>query len=307
MEGRVRWLSLILVAVLAACAPRPQATAAAPPLRVVLIPADGGTESGTKADYQPLFNALARTTGLNFQIQVGQSYGAVVEALCSGAADIAFVGPVSYLQAHERGCAELLAVAVEDGRSEYYAGIFARSDTPVDSLPALKGRRVAFGDFNSTSSFVFPMAMLLEAGVDPVADLREVRLTGSHANSLAALMQGQVDAAALSFDSFDKAVRQGMVDPGAVKVVARSAAIPYPPIIMGSRLAPEIKARLKEGFRTAHEAPGVTPEMIRGYGGKQVDRYDPDFPHERFAPAAVTMARLSDELKGEILKKAAQR
>jgi phosphonate transport system substrate-binding protein len=300
----MRWFLVVLMAVLAACAPRAERQSA---LRVVLIPADGGTESGTKADYQPLFNAISRSTGLKFDIRVGQSYGAVVEAMCGGAADIAFVGPVSYLQARQRGCAELLAVAVEEGKSDYYAGLFARADGPLASLSDLKGKRVAFGDVNSTSSFVFPMAMLLEAGVDPVADLAEVRLAASHANSLAALTRGQVDAAALSFDSLDKAVRQGVVDPKTLKVIARSEPIPYPPLIMNSRLTPEMKTRLRAAFAAVHTAPGVAPEMIRGYGGRQVDRYDAAFPPERFDPAAATMARVSDELKGEILKKAGQR
>src|SRR5215475_14397781 len=93
-------------------------------LRVILIPADGGTEDGTKVDYQPIFEAVSRMTGLSFGIRVGQSYAAVVEAMCGGSADVAFVGPVTYIQASQRGCAELLAVAVEKGESTYYAGLF---------------------------------------------------------------------------------------------------------------------------------------------------------------------------------------
>lgn len=302
-----RWLMLVWAAALCACSPGARPPPAATPLRVVLIPADGGTEAGTKADYQPLFNAIATSTGLSFDIRVGQSYGAVVEALCAGGADIAFVGPVTYLQAAERGCAELLAVAVEDGRSEYYAGLFARADSPITSPKDLKGRSVAFGDINSASSFVFPIAMIMDAGLDPATDLGEIRLAGSHANSLAALVQGQVDAAALSFDSFDKAARQGAVDPEAVKVIARSQPIPYPPIIMSTRLAPDLKAKLKTAFAQAHTAPGIAPEMIRGYGGKVVDRYDSAFPPARFETAARTMARISDEAKGEILAKASRR
>jgi len=53
---------------------------------------------------------------------VGQSYGAVVEAMGNKLADVAFMGPVSYVQAHQRGCAQLLAVSVERGASVYYAG-----------------------------------------------------------------------------------------------------------------------------------------------------------------------------------------
>jgi phosphonate transport system substrate-binding protein len=274
---------------------------------VVLIPADGGTEDGTRADYQPVFNAISKMTGLRFDIRVAQSYNAVVEAMCSGSADVAFVGPVTYIQANQRRCAELLAVAVEHGQSIYYAGVFAKTASPIHTLADLKGRRVAFGDVNSTSSFVVPMTMIMDAGLDPARDLTAIRLTGSHANSLAALVQGQVDAAALSFDSFDKAIAQGAVDPRTIRVVARSIAIPQPPIVMNTRLSPALKARLKKAFATVDKAPGVTPDMIRGYGGAKVERYDTAFPPAKFNVAAAQMARLSDQLKGEILAKASQR
>lgn len=277
------------------------------PLRVVLIPADGGTEDGTRADFQPVFNAITRTSGLHFTLRVGQSYNAVVEAMCNGAADVAFFGPVAYVQARKRGCAELLAVSVEHGRSTYYAGVFARTKGPVRRLADLKGRRVAFGDLNSASSFIAQTVMLMDAGVDPVRDLGAVRLTGSHANSLAALMQGQVDAAALSFESFEKAVNQGVVSARDVSVVARSAPIPNPPMGMSTRLPPALKARLKRAFATVATAPGVTSDMIRGYGGKRVDGYDTAYPERNYAAAAAMLARVDDPMKSAILKKAAAR
>ncbi len=277
------------------------------PLRVILIPADGGTETGTKADFEPVFNAVTAMSGLNFDIKVGQSYGAVVEAMCNQLADIAFMGPVSYVQAHERHCAQLLAVSVEKGQSIYYAGLFAPINSPIASIKDLKGKRVAFGDINSASSFTFQMAMILEAGLDPIKDLAAIRLTGSHANSIAALVQDQVDVAALSFDSYEKAVREGAVDPQHYKVVVRSMPIPNPPIAMNTALPDSVKTKLKNAFATVHHAPGVTPEMIRGYGGKKVDRFDTEFPEEAFALPAQKLSLISDELKGEILKKATAR
>lgn len=211
------------------------------PLEVVLIPADGGTEEGTKADFEPVFNAVSRATDLKFVLRVGQSYNAVVEAICNQSADIAFFGPVAYVQARGRGCAELLAVAVENGKSSFYAGIFAQANSSIKSVADLKGKRVAFGDINSASSFVFPMAMILDAKIDPARDLAAIRLTGSHANSLGALTQGQVDAAGLSFDSFEKAVNQGAVNAKDIKVVARSVAIPNPPLGMNTKLPKSLR------------------------------------------------------------------
>ncbi|MBV8271237.1 MAG: phosphate/phosphite/phosphonate ABC transporter substrate-binding protein [Cupriavidus sp.] len=277
------------------------------PLRVLLIPADGGTESGTKADYAPVFNAISRTTGLQFDLKVGQSYGAVVEGMCNQLADIAFLGPVAYVQAHKRGCAQLLAVGVEKGKSVYYAGMFTKADAPIASVKDLKGKRMAFGDVNSASSFTFQIAMMLDAGLDPVRDLSAIRLTGSHANSLAALTQGQVDVAALSFDSYEKAVELGAVDPKTVKVIAKSMPIPYPPLALNSKLPEALKSRLKQAFATVNKAPGVTPEMIRGYGGKKVDAFDTRFSEDEFNVAAEKLALLTDDLKGRILKKGAER
>lgn len=274
------------------------------PLEVVMIPADGGTEEGTKADFAPVFNAVARATGLSFVLRVGQSYNAVVEAMCNRSADVAFFGPVAYVQARDRGCAELLAVAIENGQSVYYAGIFARAGGPVAGLADLKGKRVAFGDINSASSFVFPMAMILDAKLDPIRDLGAIRLTGSHANSLAALTQGQVDAASLSFESFEKAVNQGAVNAKDIKVVARSVPIPNPPLGIGTHLAPALKAKLKAAFASLPKAPGVTPDMIRGYGGRKVDGYDANFSEDQFNVPAAMMLTINDRLKSEVLKKA---
>lgn len=276
-------------------------------LQVVLIPADGGTEDGTKADYQSIFKAVSRMTGMDFDIKVGQSYAAVVEALCNGAADIAFVGPVTYIQARDRGCADLLAVGVEKNQSIYYSGLFTLAASPVRAITDLKGKRVAFGDINSTSSFTYPMAMILDAGLDPVRDLGAVRITGSHADSLAALIHGQTDAAALSFDSYEKAVEEGAVDPATIRIIAKSPPIPYPPLIMNSRLDKIVKEKLRDAFGKAHQAPGITPEMIRGYGGKQIDRYDTGFAVDKFNVAGSVMARLDDGMKAAILKKASER
>lgn len=309
MVGRmsVYLLAPLALSGLAACSGSNDKAEERPTLNVLLIPADGGTESGTLADFRPVFDAVEKNVGVSFDLKVAQSYGAVVEAMCNGTADVAFVGPVSYLQAKERGCADLLAVAVKDGQSVYHAGIFSRTDSALNSLPDLKNKSIALGDVNSTTSFVFPVAMLLQAGIDPVKDLGPLRLAGSHSNSLAALIEGRVDSAALSLDSYEKALRAGVTGADRVRIIARSEPIPYPPIIMSSKLPDATKKSLKVAFETVHTAPDIRPEMIRGYGGAQVERYDVHYPAEKFESAAQTMALLTDQLKGEILKKSSER
>lgn len=298
------FLAVMLIGGLAA------ANAAGPPpasLKVMLIPADGGTESGTRADFQPLFDAVARQTGLRFDLKVGQSYAAVVEAMKAGLIDLAWFGPTSYVQARAAGAAELLAVSVQDGESVYYAGIFVARNSAIAGLKDLRGQRIAFGDVNSSSSFTYQVAMLLEAGVDPARDLAALRLTGSHAASLAALAEGRVDAACLSFESYLKAADRGVINPADYRVLARSDAIPNPPLAMATRLPAELKAKLRAAFAVAHQVPGVKPGSIRGYGGKPVDRYDVTVSESQFDRPAAMFARISAEQRADILRAAASK
>ena len=170
-----------------------------------------------------------------------------MEGICSGLADFAWFGPVTYLQAKDKGCVELLAVEVRKGSSVYYSGIFTNnSNLSINNLNDLYGKKIAFGDINSTSSFVFPMAMLVESGINPIIDLSKSQLTGSHANSLKALQAGIVDAAAASFNSYEKAVRQGSIIANEFKIIAKSDPIPNPPLAMSVNLPKIVKDTIGE-------------------------------------------------------------
>lgn len=271
----------------------------------MLIPADGGTEDGTKGDFLPLFNAIGRTEGLHFDVRVGQSYGAVVEAMANGQVDVGWFGAVSYLQAKARAGAELLAVSVEHGSSTYFSGIFVPRDAPFSTLADLKGRSLAVGDPSSTSSFAYPLAMLIAAGIDPVKDLKKIAFAGSHVNALTACAEGHVDAGAASFNSLEKAVTEKKLAPDALRPLARSGPIPNPPLAMHPGLDADVKRRLREGFATVHKAPGITPDQVRGYGGMKVDRYDVDFPEAEFMKVAQALEGV-EAIREAVLKKAGQ-
>lgn len=280
---------------------------AAKPLRVILIPADGGTEDGTKKDFQPIFTAIEQATGLKFDIKVGQTYSTVVEAMCNGAADIAWYGPATYLQAKGRGCAELLALAVRNGESVYYSGLFATAASGISKVADLKGKRVALGDLQSTSSFAVPLAMMMAGGVQPVRDLGVINLAGTHANVLKALSEGLVDAGGASFDSFEKAVNSKAIDPSRIRVVAKSAPIPYPPLAIHPKVNATVKDKLKTAFNSIDKLPGISKDQIRGYGGTKVDGYTSKVSETEMAEAAKMFEAVTDTLKQDILKKSAQR
>lgn len=276
------------------------------PLVVMLIPSETGSSS-VLDDYGPLFKAITRVHGIHFDLKMGDSYNAVIEGMVAGHIDVAFFGPVSFDEARRRGAAELLAVEETEGSSVYHAGIFHRADSGMKSLADLEGKSLAVGDPKSASSFQYPLAMLLDAGIDPPRDLARILMAGSHSAALEEVEAGHVDAAAASLNAYDKMVQAGSLDPGKVVLLQKSDAIPSPPLAMHARLPDELKTRLRQAFHGIHQAEGVTAEMLLGYGGKRVDRYNAEFDVAIFDQAMKKLGKVSDELTSEIIDKAGKR
>lgn len=273
------------------------------PLRVLMIPADTGTNDITR-DYAPVFEGITKNYGIHFDIKAGSSYAAVVEGMCNDQADIAWFGASTYGEAAAKCGVDLLAVDVEHGESVYYSGIFTRKDNGINKISDLKGKRVSFGSTSSTSSFNFPVAMLIADGVDPVKDLKSIVITDSHSASLAALAEGKVDAAAASYNSFGKAVQNNAIDPEKFHALAKSQPIPNPPLAMNKHLAADLKAKLRTAFNEIHTK--IDPAMIRGYGGKKVDRYDANFDEQKIFDALTKLNAVTKDVKVGMLDKAGQ-
>lgn len=274
------------------------------PLRVLMVPADTGTDDIT-ADYAPVFQGITKHYGIHFDLRAGASYAAVVEGMCNNQADIAWFGAVTFGEANDKCGVDLLAVDVKKGDASYYSGIFVARDSGIDEISDLKGKSMAFGSPHSTSSFNFPVAMLIAAGVDPVKDLKKIIIAGSHSASLAALAEGKVDAAAASYNSFGKAVKKGAIDPTKFKPLAKSQPIPNPPLAMNKGLSADIKAKLRKAFGEIHTK--IDPSKIRGYGGKKVDRYDTEFDVQKIFDALGKLSAVTKQVKAQIIDKAGQR
>lgn len=277
------------------------------PLSVLILPVDGGTQDGTLADYQPTLDAISKTTGLHFNVRVGQSYSAVVEAIATGLIDVAQLGVVSFQQARSRGNARFLAMQVIEGNSYYHAAVFVRRPGAIERLSDLRGRTVAFGDPSSASSFTYPLAMLMKAGVDPIRDLGRVILAGSHANALRALSEGRVDAAAASLISYQRAIERGVISADQLRPLARSVPIPNPFFAVRSHLPDAMFDTLRTGFAGAHTAPGIRPGMLRGYGGNVVTRWDTEVPAAVLDEAAAAVRDITPALTSAVISKATGR
>jgi len=88
---------------------------------------------------------------------------------------------------------KVLVKALMDGKATYRAAIIARSTSEINSIEDLKGRKFAFGNPHSLSSYIAARIMLLEAGVD-LKNLLHYEYLGSHEEVANAVISGTFDA-----------------------------------------------------------------------------------------------------------------
>ena len=183
-------------------------------LRVGMIPDAGATQVSVE-EKAPLQAYLQKALGRPVKLIIPTSYNATVEGLDNGSLDIAYLGGLTYVKAHDR--ARVIPLVQRNTDREFHSLFITRTDSSIHQLADLKGKRLAFGDINSTSGHLMPYRYLLKAGVNPDKDLK-FRYTGSHAATVEAVAAGAVDAGACDETVFRAMVYDHKVDGSKLRV-----------------------------------------------------------------------------------------
>ncbi|KPK86858.1 MAG: hypothetical protein AMJ81_00085 [Phycisphaerae bacterium SM23_33] len=235
----------MLVLVLAACAPTRRET-----LRIVFSPAPGIDSATAIAAYGGVIAELEEKLGVDVEMQTTTEYAAVVEALANGTADMARLGGMPYIQAHEQiGVEPLVREINPEGIAECHGIIIGRPgiwDEPF-TFNQLKGKTMAFPDIGSTSGYLSNVVNMKENGIE-LDDLAEYGFLGSHPAVLEAVVAGSVDAGGTNDWRTNLAVSQGAGVPGEDFVILATT----PPIPMNCwGVRADMDSRLKERVRNA--------------------------------------------------------
>jgi phosphonate transport system substrate-binding protein len=158
------------------------------PVMISLVPS-----KDTKAllqSAQELSDWLSKDTGLHFQISIPTSYVAVVEAIGSKRVDIAYLNTTNYFLAEERYGAEVQFITLNiDGNSQYKGEFLVRTDSKIQKLEDINGKKIAYVDPTSASGYILPAYLLKSKNIKP----KEAVFAGKHDSVVSMLYQKQVD------------------------------------------------------------------------------------------------------------------
>jgi len=185
-------------------------------LRVTTIPEEAATEQIRK--FGPLTKYLERTVGMKVDFVPVNDYPAAVEALVNKQVELVWFGGFTYVQAQIRSGGKIIPIAQREEDTSFRSVFITQTNSGIKRLTDLKGKQVSFGSPSSTSGHAMPRSFLLDAGIDPEKDFKRVAYSGAHDATIAAVVNGRVDAAALDITVWRKFVSENKVDTTKVDV-----------------------------------------------------------------------------------------
>ncbi|MGB3514707.1 MAG: phosphate/phosphite/phosphonate ABC transporter substrate-binding protein [Microcoleaceae cyanobacterium] len=238
--------------------------------------------------YQPLADYLAEKLG-TFGVKAGDVYVAgdleeMANLLKSGEIDIYFDSPYPAMRVSNKSGAKPILRRWKGGVSEYYTVIFTMKDRGIKTLEDLKGKMLGFDEISSTSGYMLPMSMLLNAGLNPqqknsassAISTNEVGFAFSDddENTIQWVISGKVDAGAIDIGTYEEipeASREAML------VLAKSDKVARHIVMVRDSMKPE----MVEAIKTILIDMDKTPE------GKEVlKKFEDTAKFDNFPPEA---------------------
>ncbi|TAF99549.1 MAG: putative selenate ABC transporter substrate-binding protein [Burkholderiales bacterium] len=184
--------------------------AVAQTFKVTTIPEEAATEQVRK--FGPITKYLESKLGMKVEFIPVNDYPAAVEALVNKNVDMVWFGGFTHVQANVRSGGKIIPIAQREEDTKFQSVFITKTNSGIKALADLKGKQVSFGSASSTSGHLMPRSFLLAANIDPDKDFKRVAYSGAHDATIASVVSGKVDAAALDITVWNKFVKENKVD-----------------------------------------------------------------------------------------------
>jgi phosphonate transport system substrate-binding protein len=238
----------------------------AKPLTIGVIPAQTEGEMQTAMDkLQALLNEKLER---KVEIETYPDYNGVVEAMNYDQIDMAYLGPLTYVVAHNKSGAKAIITQLIDGEPFYHSYMITHNDQPWSSIEEVindsKNIDFAFGDPNSTSGSLIPSIELQNRGVFTDRDdhkFKSVRYTGSHDATALAVQNKQVSVGAIDSAIYNQLVEAGKVDGEQLKIIWESEKLFQYPWAVNKNMDDATVTALQDVFLEIDD-----PEILGAFG-----------------------------------------
>lgn len=200
----------------------------------------------TLRTYNQLLDYLGKKLDRPVQLVQRSTYAEINELLRSGNVDLAFVCSEAYVQGNRDFGMEMLVAPEVRGEATYHSYIIVPLDSSVRQVQDLKGKTFAFTDPLSNSGRLAPTYLLFEMGETPDSFFSKYVFTYSHDNSIKAVAEKLVDAAAVDSLVYDYTIAKSPEYSGKTRVVWKSPPYGSPPVVVHPALNAQFKLEMRD-------------------------------------------------------------
>src|SRR5215211_1062198 len=150
------------------------------------------------------------------------------------------------------------------GKPVYFCDVVVRHDSPIQTFTDLQGGSWAYNDARSLSGYYSLLDKLAASDLDE-SFFHNVSCSGSHLNSIEAILRGEADAAAIDSNVLRSRLREMPDLQERLRVIESWGPYPIQPVAVRSALDPALKARLRTAFLTT-EDDQRTQQILEQFG-----------------------------------------
>lgn len=246
-------MAVLATAVMVGCSSQSSDTAQPGTVRLAVTDLQGLEE--LQREYGAFKDVFEQESGLEVEFFAVNDRTAAAAALQADRVDVVFTGPAEYVVIHERTGAEPIVAIERDG---YRSCTYTKADSGITDVEGLRGESIAMSDVGSTSGHLGPSQILVDAGLDPMADVTVLTVGDAVHQSL---KRGDVAAVGIGCHDYEEFMADE-ADPGQYRVLAEGPVLP-PDLLMGRKgLDEQTVTTIRDTFNDHFDA--LLPAMLEG-------------------------------------------
>jgi len=220
--------------------------------------------------WTPFIEYMETKTGRKFEIVIPKGFKKIKKAISKGDVDFFYTNSHVFFRLQQKNKAVPIAQMQNlDGKIYSRSDIFVRTDSGINKLSDLKGKKFAYVSPMGAGGYLAPRALLQQNGLLSKTDIKE-QFTKNLSSSIHRVLLGDVSAGTMCGLNFRLMGKK--VDTGELKVIASSD--DYPENIIGARPGVNKKTRdmvLKTIINMPNDIEGK--KILKAMQGMKIEKF----------------------------------
>jgi phosphate/phosphite/phosphonate ABC transporter binding protein len=220
----------------------------------IAIAAMTGPEESYKY-YKDLNKYIENLIGEKVTTVQRKTYQEVNNLLANNKVDVAFVCSGGYVEAKQNNLVELLVVPMINKKVTYQSYLIVSKNSSINDVADLKGKVFAFTDPLSNTGCLYPKWLINNLGFKAEEYFSKTFYTHSHDKAIQAVSQGVADGASVDGLIYNYIEEHQPNALSNIKIIQKSQEFGIPPVVVATKINPELKKKLKDIFLNMNNNP----------------------------------------------------